>query len=196
MVIRNSGLARNLSKGFKRKKFGKPQIRPILLVVGILVLAGLLIILIPRLLKNQKGTPASFEDRVTRLEKKFGRIEAIEKRIAKIEARNTKMALSIMDRVDRMEKSIMFKMDQMGEKKGSVTIEPSTVVVPQEKPIDKPSPKKKQKRLHKVKAGETLYRISRTYGLSLNELRRLNKLGPNAVIYVGQELIIENTSPD
>ena len=87
-------------------------------------------------------------------------------------------------------------MDQMDEQPRPVTIEPPAVVESREKPTDKPPPEVKPLRYHRVKAGETLYRISRTYGLTVDELRRLNKLGPTAVIYVGQELIVETPNPD
>jgi LysM repeat protein len=43
---------------------------------------------------------------------------------------------------------------------------------------------------HDVVAGETLYGISRRYGLTVDELRRLNKLEPEATIYPAQRLLI------
>jgi diadenylate cyclase len=43
---------------------------------------------------------------------------------------------------------------------------------------------------YQVRAGDTLYDISRRYGVTLEELRRLNKLAPGAVIYPGQRLTI------
>ena len=43
---------------------------------------------------------------------------------------------------------------------------------------------------HKVVAGETLYRISRRYGLAADELRRLNQLRPEAIIFPGQRLLV------
>lgn len=46
------------------------------------------------------------------------------------------------------------------------------------------------KRYHEVKSGETLYSISKKYGTSVNELRRLNKLEPNQSIEPGQKLLI------
>jgi len=48
----------------------------------------------------------------------------------------------------------------------------------------------KSPRYHQVKAGETLYGISSRYGLKVDELRRLNKLAPGAVIHPGQELAV------
>jgi LysM repeat protein len=47
-----------------------------------------------------------------------------------------------------------------------------------------------KKRYHEVKRGETLYRISKQYGMTVDELRRLNKLSPNQPIEVGQKLLV------
>lgn len=43
--------------------------------------------------------------------------------------------------------------------------------------------------IHVVKPGETLYRISRKYGLTVDKVRKLNKL-PDDIIEVGQKLIV------
>jgi len=43
--------------------------------------------------------------------------------------------------------------------------------------------------IHVVKPGETLYRISRRYGISLEKIRKWNKL-PDDIIEVGQKLIV------
>jgi LysM repeat protein len=45
-------------------------------------------------------------------------------------------------------------------------------------------------RYHQVRAGETLFGISRRYGLTVEELRRLNKLTPEATIHPEQKLLI------
>jgi membrane-bound lytic murein transglycosylase D len=42
--------------------------------------------------------------------------------------------------------------------------------------------------MHTVKQGDTLYRISRRYNLSVDQLREYNKLGAKAAIYPGQQL--------
>lgn len=47
--------------------------------------------------------------------------------------------------------------------------------------------------LHEVRAGETLYRISKQYNLSVDELKRLNKLPDNASISTGQKLIVSGS---
>jgi len=43
--------------------------------------------------------------------------------------------------------------------------------------------------VHVVKPGETLYRISRRYGLTVDKVRKLNKL-PDDIIEVGQKLVV------
>ena len=45
-----------------------------------------------------------------------------------------------------------------------------------------------QTKTHQVRAGETLYRISRQYGISVEQLRRYNNLAADAAIYPGQKL--------
>jgi membrane-bound lytic murein transglycosylase D len=47
-----------------------------------------------------------------------------------------------------------------------------------------------KKRYHEVKKGETLYRIAKQYGITVDELRRLNKLPPNQPIEIGQKLLV------
>ena len=53
------------------------------------------------------------------------------------------------------------------------------------KPAKAPVPK-----IHVVKAGETLYQISRKYGLTVDQLKQLNKLGQDMTIRPGQELVV------
>jgi LysM repeat protein len=43
-------------------------------------------------------------------------------------------------------------------------------------------------RYHTVRKGETLYGISRRYGLSVNELKRLNKIPAGAALKPGERL--------
>lgn len=51
-------------------------------------------------------------------------------------------------------------------------------------------PKAKQAKVHIVKPGETLYQISRKYGLTVEQLTQLNDLGKNVTIKPGQKLTV------
>jgi LysM repeat protein len=44
---------------------------------------------------------------------------------------------------------------------------------------------------HTVKKGDTLFSIAKHYGLSVDEIYRINGLGKNAVIQPGQELLVK-----
>jgi LysM repeat protein len=45
-------------------------------------------------------------------------------------------------------------------------------------------------KIHVVKAGETLYQISRQYGLTVDQLKKINKMGTDVTIRPGQELTV------
>jgi uncharacterized protein (TIGR00159 family) len=47
-----------------------------------------------------------------------------------------------------------------------------------------------KKRYHTVRSGETLWGISRRYGLTVEELRNLNNLSPGVAIYPDQKLLV------
>ncbi len=49
--------------------------------------------------------------------------------------------------------------------------------------------------IHVVQRGQTLYRIAQQYGVTVNELARVNQLTDPTLIYAGQELIIPGTEP-
>jgi len=84
----------------------------------------------------------------------------------------------------------------------------SKVEAPQEKtpaeiPVLQPKIKKKKikrkdfgiiYKYHKVRQGETLYRIGLKYSVSVSEIRRLNHLGPNDSIHTGQRLLVSQGS--
>ena len=58
-----------------------------------------------------------------------------------------------------------------------------------------PAPPKSAKpaaspKVHVVKAGETLYQISRKYGVSVDQLKQFNKMGQDVTIRPGQELVV------
>jgi LysM repeat protein len=45
-------------------------------------------------------------------------------------------------------------------------------------------------RIHVVKAGETLYQISRKYGVTVDQLKKFNNMGKDVTIRPGQELVV------
>lgn len=93
-------------------------------------------------------------------------------------------------RLDRLEADINSKMEQIIK-----TLESrKELPVQQPAPAAKaPQPEKNEEKAakpktHIVQTGDTLYRISQRYGLTVDQLRKFNNLGPNTKIYPGQEI--------
>lgn len=59
-----------------------------------------------------------------------------------------------------------------------------------EKEETKTSPRKASHKVHEVEPGETLWNIAKRYGMSVEEIVRLNKLNPSETIYPGQKLLV------
>jgi LysM repeat protein len=65
---------------------------------------------------------------------------------------------------------------------------PKTEAVSPVKTVEAPEKKASEEKYHEVKPLETLYGLSKQYGLTVDELRRLNNMGPTDSIRTGQKL--------
>jgi LysM repeat protein len=172
----------------KPKKRREPLV---LVILGLLVLAVLLVLLIGR--TGDKSREAPFKDidsRIQRMEQKLAKLEAVGHRISQLEQKTGEHNLLLMDRMDRIEKALTAPKEQKAEEK---KIAPPGREAPAEgkgKPIQPVPPPKEARQIayHQVLEGETLYRISRNYGLSVDELLRMNNLPPGSPIRKGQKL--------
>jgi LysM repeat protein len=169
--------------------YAKPSSLPLILTgVGILVLIILSIMVLSKAQDlAEKEQVLALESKLDQLERKLGDLEQID-RLAGETPENQFNLLN--DRLAKLETSITTKIDQMiTELEGIKSPDASKQKTKTETP--KPA-KQKQKEIkptvHKVQAGETLYRISRRYGLTIDQLLKYNKLTPDTKIYPGQEL--------
>ncbi len=78
---------------------------------------------------------------------------------------------------------------KVGELEKRMTSSQANKIVSVESPKQAKSTAVK-KRYHEVTKGETLYRISKQYAITVDELCRLNKISPNQPIEVGQKLLV------
>lgn len=64
-------------------------------------------------------------------------------------------------------------------------------------PVPQPTPRPDGCRVHIVQEGDTLFGIALQYGIPMEELERLNagSLGPNKMIWVGQEIVLSCPTP-
>jgi len=109
------------------------------------------------------------------------RMRSLERRIKQLEER--------LYRLDRIEANL----EQIGEKNKQFTTFIDTFRTPEtpsKRSTAQTSEKQTKAIYHEVLAGETLYGIGLRYGIKVDELRRLNKLEPEATIYPEQKLLI------
>jgi LysM repeat protein len=163
--------------------------------VGISLLV--LVILVVRFF-SPRDTPLNseqlkiLESRVDALENKIRRFDKINENLIRLENQTKKFAHAV-DRFDQFETSTALRMDVLAKEmivlqNAKSEIKPVAPQVPESKN------KKEEKigtKYHVVRAGETLYSISRGYGLSVDALRKFNDLKNDITIYPGQKLVID-----
>ena len=161
----------------------KRSLKPYLFLgAGLVVLVAFVVLFIP--LSRTTGTSSQMrllEGRLKNAEERIFALEGVEKRLAQVEQQ-------------------IAGIEGSGKKVAQLEQRVAELTRPTDKPAA-PSPTKAQKaatspqpspevRYHKVRAGETVYSIARRYGLTVDELMRLNKLTPEAVLHPGDKLVV------
>jgi LysM repeat protein len=164
--------------------------------LGLVVLVVMVVIVLSRP-KNTVDLEylQSLEARVQQLEKKLATIGIMDQTIERLGKQEQKMD-RLDKKTDRFESTVTTQIDQIIKELGALhqkTSQISAAVTPQPKTADKKQPIASKRaetaaHFHQVQPGETLYRISRRYGLSIEQLRTYNDLAANAAIYPGQKL--------
>jgi LysM repeat protein len=169
----------------------KPSMMPaIITAVGFLVLIIFAIAILSRtqdLAENNQLK--ALESRLEKLEKRLaGAGDTVQQ---SPESSNSEKQFALLtERLDRLESDVNSKMDHIIKTLENRKQTPAQQPSPAAK---SPPPEKKEKKaakpkIHKVQAGETPFRISQRYGLTVGQLLDYNNLGPNAKIYPGQDL--------
>jgi LysM repeat protein len=140
------------------------------------------------------------EHRIEQLEGRLARLNGINERVMTLESQGQKF-MTAVDRLDRFETAITQRMDILAKElagvqpaaagKSSTAAESSSGSTAEEQKSETPAGPPAgadESTVHTVSAGETLYSISRRYGMSVDELRRANQLDEKATIYPGQTL--------
>ncbi|MFC1534847.1 LysM peptidoglycan-binding domain-containing protein [Thermodesulfobacteriota bacterium] len=190
--MKNLEMARNKIKDKASPELIKKDRTPFFIIgAGFLALIILFILNFPKADDSANSEKIrQIDTRLRQIENRLNRIESNEKRISSIDEQRTKFEISLMNRLDSMEALITLKRESNVVKQDTLHKE-AIVKKVAKKEVLKESIKKESKiRHHQIRAGETLYRISIKYGMTVEELRKLNNIGPEAVIYVDQQLII------
>ncbi len=119
------------------------------------------------------------------------RIIGLEKQIAELQGKMRSPApdLALLQRIDALSQ----KVEALEKQKPSAP-EPKakpSALEPKAKPSTPPKMAASvEKRYHTVQKGETLYGISKKYGISVEELRKLNNLPKDPSLRTGQKLLV------
>jgi len=161
------------TRSSKRRRFesGKRGVFPILLgIVLVLILAGGIVYFLS---KGTTGDETSLlEARVTALEQK---IVGLEKQLTEFQEK-----ISVSGPAP-----VAAQKGERQEKPKQSAAEPKAKPSALSKPAVSP-----EKQYHTVQKGESLSRISKKYGMSVDELRKLNNLSADKPIRVGQKLLV------
>ena len=118
------------------------------------------------------------------------RVLSLQTRIGQLESR-----IAVLEEMARRNQKITGTSGLPGEGIGSADTSASDAEAPKSAASALPSSQTPAEKTgtdqyHEVKAGETLYSISRRYGVSVENLRRINKLAEEAFLHPGQRLKI------
>ena len=162
----------------------------VLLGIGFFLMIFLFIVFISKTTDvATKTETVNIEKRLALLEEKLGKIVEINEKLTLLDTQGKKFNLFV-DRFDRFETSMSLKMDIINNEL-YVSQKKSNKAVENKKPEQtKISKKITHPIYHEVTVKETLYQISRRYGLTVDDLRKLNRLTPETVIHPGQKLIV------
>ena len=169
-----------------------------------LVVWGLGIIIVIILLAvffRGSRTPGSkdleiMRERIEHLDARVVRLESFGKKVMAIENQFADMEQTL-SRLEASNRALNQQVSDLTRKTESLsTPTASGSAKPQASPSQQSPPSQQTKaRYHEVSRGETLFRISKKYGITVNQLRQLNNLKENQAIYPGQKLLVKPAGP-
>lgn len=155
--------------------------------------------------------------RLSQLEETITRLEEIEKTIILLEKQGEELQQSL-EEIDRTGRSLRQGPDELSQvddklqermtsdaaKTEALRAIQRIPIAPTGKRYDTESPltikrmlfSLPKRRYHEVSPGESLYWIAQQYGISLDELCRLNYITPKQLIHPGQKLLVAPGSPE
>lgn len=159
--------------------------------VGVVILIVLIAVFFGGGDKLSKKDLTSFKARLDLLEKRLTRFEGIELRVASIEKKEKELEQSMAE-ADKSKKLVTQQYTTLTQRLDRLQKGKTLVPAKSKAPIatQKKSPSLGKKRFHEVRSGDTLYRIANKYGISVEELCRLNNISQNKIIQPGQKLVV------
>lgn len=186
--------------GYSRNHDSAARVRPLFKVkrrtlifggVGILLLIVLTVLFFRGGSELTTKDLAALQVRVDLLEKRLTRLEQAEMKLAKLEKQGKGLQQFVRD-VKRSGEFLGLRLDKLTQKidvlENSLASVPARSKAPyavQRRPLSLG-----KRRTYEVRSGDTLYKIAQKYGISVEELCRLNEISPDQIIYPGQKLLV------
>lgn len=180
-------------EGMRRRKSlpgFKPQRRTLILGgAGIILLIVLIAVFSGGDSKLSTADLTSIQVKLDQLDKRLTHLEGTEARIAALEEQQKGLPQSMADRpaeplTERLDR-LAQRIDQLEKTMASP---PAKIEAPS--PLQRKPPPPGKGRYHEVRSGENLFRIALRYGITVDELCRLNKITRDQVIHPGQKLLV------
>jgi len=124
----------------------------------------------------------SLEAKIQQMEKKLASIGSMDQALDRLDKLENKLSL-ISERFERSNSTVTTQIDQIIKELGVLHQKSSQPPQPVKTVRKETKPK-----YHQVRSKETLWGISRRYGLTLDQLRSYNNMDSNATLQPGQRL--------
>lgn len=175
---------RKVNTGSNRRKthnLNRPK-RPYLIYFVLVVLILLVVYL---LFRGGDETPQQNLDSV------WDKLVQFEKRLAEIENQGEEFRQSLSE-LNQAGNTLSQRIDGLGEKLGQMAKEqaPSKATTTAKSPPPAKTAPKPETQSYVIVKGDTLYGIAKKFGITLDELRRLNGFSRNKAIYPGQKILV------
>ena len=153
-------------------------LRILLAIILVLIFAGGILYFLTKRPTSREAEP--LQSKLTALEQK---IAGLEKQLAELQG---KIGTSAPD------PALLQRVDALAQKVEALEKQKRPTVESKAKPSFPPSKPavSTEKQYHTVQRGETLYGISKQYGISMAELRKLNNLSADQPLRTGQKLVV------
>jgi len=160
-----------------------------MVIIPVLLLALLLFSM--RSGGSDKALLSAMDQRLQNLESRMEALEGINELVMDLD-NNRQAAQPLMVRLDRLETAFAKKISEMDQQLKELQTKPVRIEPKQaQTAVIKSQPSKQAAQIHVVEKGETLYSISKKYGVSVNQLMTVNKLSKGSIINPGQSLKIK-----
>lgn len=164
----------------KRRRIGSVNGKPLrilLVILLVFVVAGGIFYFLSK--RPTGGETSPLQSKMFVLEQK---IAGLEKQLAELQG---KIGTQGPD------PALVQRVDALAQKVEALEKQKPPIAEPKAKPSTAPKPAASaEKKYHTVQKGDTLYGISKKYGIGVEELRKLNNLSAGQSLRTGQKLVV------